>query len=618
MSLGQALQTSLSGLRAAQTGLALVASNVANAETPGYTRKTLIQTTTNSGLVGSGVRVTGVNREIDAYVQSQLRVENSGASYASTRAQFYTRLQSLLGVPGSNSALETGLSNFATSLQTLATSPDSYAARSGALSAAQALAQTLNSTSTHIQSLRADAEAGLADAANTANDAMRHIADLNSQLGGLNADDPAAAALKDQRDSYIDQLSQLMDIRVVNGGNNQVSVFTTSGVQLAGTTAAHLSFQPQGTLTPNSLYDADPRKSGVGTLLLTGTNGNGVDLVASHAIRSGRIAALIEMRDQILPQAQSQLDAVAAAMASSLSDKTTAGTTVTSGAQSGFDIDLGGVLPGNSFKISYTDTLTNTPRTVTFMRVDDPSALPLKDSGDPNNRVVGINFAAGMTSVLNQVQTALGGNFAVSNPGGNTLRVLDDGAGGLVDINAITATKTASGLSGGSPELPLFVDGPGLFTGAITGQGAQAIGFAARIRVNSALLADPSKLVANQSGTAAGDSTRPDFLYQQLTGASLAFSPGTGIGTAASPFRGTIGSFLSQVISAQGDAATSASNLADGQTVVLNALQQRFNDGAAVNVDQEMANLLNLQNAYAANARVLSAVKDMFELLSKI
>jgi flagellar hook-associated protein 1 FlgK len=409
-----------------------------------------------------------------------------------------------------------------------------------------------------------------------------------------------------------------MDIRVVDAGNNQVSVFTTSGIQLAGTSAAHLSFQPQGTLTANSLYNTDPQKSGVGSLLLTSPNGGSVDLIASNSIRSGRIAALIEMRDQVLPQAQSQLDAIAAAMASSLSDKTTAGTAVTSGAQSGFDVDLGGLLPGNSFKVGYTDNLTNTPRTVTFVRVDDPSALPLKDSGDPNNRMVGINFSAGMTSVMNQIQTALGGNFSVSNPAGNTLRVLDDGTGGSVDINAVAATKTASGLSGGPSELPFFVDGPALFTGALVGQGSQTIGFAARISVNDALLADPSKLVAYQSGTASGDSTRPDFLYQQLTGATLNFSPGTGIGTAASPFRGTVGSFLSQVISAQGDAATSASNLSDGQNVVVNALQQRFNDGTAVNIDQEMANLLNLQNAYAANARVLSAVKDMFDLLSKI
>ncbi len=85
MSLGQALQSSLAGLRTTQAGLALVASNVANAETPGYTRKTLIQTAQATGLVGSSVRVAGVNREIDAYVQRQLRVESSGAAYASTR-----------------------------------------------------------------------------------------------------------------------------------------------------------------------------------------------------------------------------------------------------------------------------------------------------------------------------------------------------------------------------------------------------------------------------------------------------------------------------------------------------------------------------------------------------
>ncbi len=617
MSLGQALQSSLAGLRTTQAGLALVASNVANAETPGYTRKTLIQTAQATGLVGSSVRVAGVNREIDAYVQRQLRVESSGAAYASTRAQFYTRLQSIYGVPGSDSALETVTSNFTTALQTLATSPDSYAARSGALAAAQALTQTLNGTSSRIQSLRADAEAGLADAANTANDAMQHIAEINRQLGRYDPNDGAAAALKDQRDSYIDQLSQLMDIRVVDTGNNQLSVFTTSGVLLAGANAAQLSFQPQGTLTPNTLYDPDAGKSGVGTLLLTSPTGGGIDLLASGAIRSGRIAGLVEARDSILPQAQSQLDAIAAAMARSLSDRTTAGTPVASGVQSGFDVDLNGLLAGNSLQLSYTDTLTNTQRTVTFVRVDDPSALPLP-SPDPNNRVVGVNFSAGTAAVVSQIAGALGGHFSVSNPSGNTLRILDDGPGGIVAMRNLTATKTASSLGAGSSELPFFVDGPSPFTGAITGQGSQTVGFAARIGVNPALLADPSKLVAYQAGTLAGDSTRPDFLYRQMTAASLRFDPATGIGTAASPFQGTIGSFLSQMISMQGEAASAATRLSDGQNVVVNALQQRFNDGAAVNIDQEMANLLNLQNAYAANARVLSAVKDMFELLSRI
>ena len=69
------------------------------------------------------------------------------------------------------------------------------------------------------------------------------------------------------------------------------------------------------------------------------------------------------------------------------------------------------------------------------------------------------------------------------------------------------------------------------------------------------------------------------------------------------------------MISQQGQAAQAADNLKQGQDVVFNSLQQRFNDGAGVNIDQEMANLLNLQNSYAANARVLSAVKDMIDTL---
>jgi len=136
--------------------------------------------------------------------------------------------------------------------------------------------------------------------------------------------------------------------------------------------------------------------------------------------------------------------------------------------------------------------------------------------------------------------------------------------------------------------------------------------------VNAALVSDPSALVVYQAGTAAGDSTRPDFIYQQLTAASLTYAPNSGIGTTATPFSGTLGTFLRQIISHQGEAANAAENLKQGQDVVLNTLKQRFNDTAGVNVDQEMANLLLLQNSYAANARVMTAVKAMLDALLQI
>ena len=89
--------------------------------------------------------------------------------------------------------------------------------------------------------------------------------------------------------------------------------------------------------------------------------------------------------------------------------------------------------------------------------------------------------------------------------------------------------------------------------------------------------------------TPSGDATRPNFLYDRLNSAVLSFSPQSGIGTAAAPFSGSIHAFMRQVISQQGEAAEAAANLKQGQDVVFNALQQRFNDSAAVNIDQEMA-----------------------------
>ena len=266
MSLSQALSIAMSGLRANQISLSLTSSNVANSETPGYIRKTVNQIQTSSGSIGAGVAVTGVNRELDLYLQQQIRTEQSGASYADLRSSILSSLQSIYGTPGGTGTLETAFNNLVTAVQGLSTSSDSQSARIGVLNAAQSLTQQLNSMSGGIQSLRSQAESGLNSAVNTANTAMQQIVNLNTQRQSGNPSDAAAAALKDQRDQYVDQLSQLMDIRVIENSNTQIQVFTNSGVQLVGAEASTLSFNPQGTVTPNTQWDADPTKSNLGTL----------------------------------------------------------------------------------------------------------------------------------------------------------------------------------------------------------------------------------------------------------------------------------------------------------------------------------------------------------------
>lgn len=610
MSLTQALNASLAGLRATQTGMSLIAANIANAQTPGYVRKSLQLAATTAG--GNSVRVIGVNRELDQYLQRQLRVETSGGSYADLRAQFYQRLQAIYGEPGSGSALASVFDSFTSAVQSLVTSPDSVAARSQVLATAQVLAQSLNGATTDIQALRGDAEAGLAEAVATANNAMQKIAQINAQLAGKSLTDASDAALADQRDQYVTQLSQLMDIRVVHNDQNQILVFTNSGVQLAGSDASQLSFNPQGTVSAATLWDPDPAKSNLGSLLLVAGNGSTVDLIANKAIRSGKIAAYLEMRDSVLVQAQDQLDALAATMAQALSDQTVAGT---SSAANQFDVVTAGMLNGNRINLTYTDQITSIQHRISIIRVDDPTALPLVDSAttDPNDEVIGIDFSGGMASVLSQLNTAYGGLFTFSNPSGSTIRA--DGISGVSNVDDMSVTQTATALAGGDPAIALFADGFTPFSGVINGIGPQIQGFAGRISVNAALLADPSKLVIYDTNTANGDQTRPDYIYDRLTGTPFFFSPQMGLGTT---FSGSLPSYLRQVLSMQGEAASNASNLADGQNMVVDALQQRVDDVSGVNIDREMADLIALQTAYGANARVMSAVREMIDTLLNI
>jgi flagellar hook-associated protein 1 FlgK len=620
MSLGSALATAMSGLRANQAALSIVSSNVANAQTPGYVSESINQVEVASGDTGASVSVLGVNRQLNQFVQTQLRSETSGGAYADQMANVLTQLQSVYGTPGSAGSLETAFSNFTTAVQSLSTTSGSSSSQIAASSAAQALAQQLNATTQGIQTLRTNAEQDINISVGQANSAMTQIAQINTQLQGMSPNDPTGATLMDQRDAAIDQLSQLMDIRVSSTGNNQTTVYTSNGVELVGAQASTLAFNSQGTLSANSQWNSNPALSSAGTITCTLANGAKIDMIATNSISSGQIAADLTLRDKTLVQAQAQVDQLAASISGAASNTTTAGTAAPAALapKAGFDLDLTNVLPGNTINLTYTDSATNTQHNVTIVRVDDPAALPLSNAGgNPNNPVVGVNFSGGMASVVSQLNSALGGaNLQFSNPSGSTLRVVDSGTGAAT-VNAASVTTTASSLANGSPQLPLFTDGNSLYTGAITATGSQQTGLAGRITVNPALLSDPSKFTvySTSPATQPGDTTRSDFLYSQLTSGAFTYSPQTGLGTATTPFKGTLTNFMQQFLSQQANASTSATQLQQGQDIVVSALQQKMNSASGVNIDTEMANLISLQNTYAANAHVMSVVQSMMTSL---
>jgi flagellar hook-associated protein 1 FlgK len=605
----------MSGLRANQAALSIVSGNIANAQTPGYVTQTPNQVEVATGTSGTSVDVTGVSRQLDLYIQSQLRTETSGSGYADQMSNILGQLQSVYGTPGGDGTLETTYNNFTSALQALSTSQGSESAQTAALGAAQSLAQSLNATSQGIQTLRTNVSQDIGSSVTQANADMSTIATINTQLQGLAPTDPAAATLMDQRDNAINDLSKLMDVRTVTDSSNETSVFTTSGVQLVGgELASKMTFTSPGTLTANNLYSSNPAQNGVGSLTIALPNGGSYDMVANKSITSGQIAADLTLRDQTLVQAQTQIDQLAATMSSALSDTTTPGTAI-SGTPAGFSVSTSNIQPGNTINLTVTNTGTNAKQQISIVNVTDPTALPLPNAPNANPKMIGVNLSGGITSgVLTQLNALLGPGLVFSSSGSGSLSVVGSAA---TAVNAVSTTTTASSLTGGSAQVPLFTDGTSLYTSAFTGAGSQMTGYAGRITVNPALVTNPANFTAysNSPPTAAGDTTRSDFLYSQLTTASFNYSPQTGLGSTASPFTGTITGFMQQFLSQQANTASTATSLQQGQDVVVSTLQQKFNSVAGVSIDTEMSNLIALQNSYAANAHVMSVVQSMMNTL---
>ena len=209
-------------------------------------------------------------------------------------------------------------------------------------------------------------------------------------------------------------------------------------------------------MTPNTLYNTDPTKSNVGTITIDFPHGGSNDLVSTNSIRSGKIAAYLELRDKTLVKAQAQVDQFAASMSSALSDKTTAGTAAPRrSCRRPASISISRDLQsGNVMHITYKDNTTGVTHNLSIVRVDDPTVLPLSNTAtlDPNDEVLGIDFSGGMARSFPSSTPRSGRPPACSFPIRRARRcaLLDDGAPNRSDVTAASVTTTMSSLTSGN------------------------------------------------------------------------------------------------------------------------------------------------------------------------
>ena len=293
MSLSVALQYAVSGLTATQAQLQVVSSNIANAQTPGYSEETLPQTSSPVSSGGSGV-ITGVVQRVTANIlQKTVLGQTTTSSAAATLDNYQSQVQTLLGQIGSGNSLGDSLNSFASAMQAAATTPQDPLAQAQAVNSGQQLAQQLNSLSSGVQNLRASADSQIGTDVGTLNTALSSIASLNTQISQLQALGQSTASLEDQRDQALTQVSQLIGVQSYTRPDGTMVVLTTGGKTLVdGNNARPVAYTPSGTVTASSV--------------LSPLTVAGLDVTSET--NTGEIGALLQMRDTALPGLTAQLN----------------------------------------------------------------------------------------------------------------------------------------------------------------------------------------------------------------------------------------------------------------------------------------------------------------------
>ena len=607
MSITSTLNNAISGLNVTQRDLDVVANNIANSETEGFTRRTLSQTETISdGVNAGGVRAVGVDRILNEQVQSQLRLLGGINVSNQIASDFLGRLDVAFGEPGSPAAIDTSFNAALASLEALSTTPDDSSTQFQAITDLQVFAGQLNSLSNTIQGLRQEADFAISNTVRQANEAINNIADLNARIIGETTATFEPVALLDERDRFVDELAQIIDLDVTNLPNNGIQLRTVSGIALFDNIPTQLEFNAAGTVAANSSIE----NGLLSTISLTSASGSfSFDILANGGVRNGALASYAELRDTTLVQAQAQLDAFAAQLSLAVSNTTVASTPITDG----LAIDTAGIADGNTVALNFTNGAGVAQR-VTLVQVSDPSQLPVDQGFTPNlnDIVIGVDFssATAISDIQAQLDALSPGNGVVVAGAGTTF---DFTALAPASIGGLEASITNSSLTNGLP-FALFEDRQ---TGVVfTNAPGSSVGLSGRLAVSDELINDPSLLTRfDSSFSSSGDSSRVNFVLEQIRGQTTEFSPSTGIGSPTNPVSLTAEDFLQAIISGQGQRASAVQRDAEISQISFNNVQDRLESESGVNIDVEIARLVELEQAFQANARILTAVQDLIDTL---
>jgi flagellar hook-associated protein 1 len=299
-SLNAILGTALSGLIAEQGALQVTTNNVANVNTPGYSREQAVVVTSDPVTIdpltyGTGVTLQSIESIRDPLLESQIQQQTQSVGQFSTLTSALQQTQ--VNFTTSSDDIGTQITNFFNSINQLSTNPSDLSLRQSVLTAAGNLATSFNTTANNLSQQQTSLDLSAVQTVGQINQLTQQIAQLNQQVSNLQNVGESAGSFVDQRQQAIDQLSSLVNVSVIPS-DNSLTLTTGNGTPLV---VGQQSFQLQTQVTPAGLHDVY-------------SGGNDI----TSQITSGQLGGTLEARDQEIPAIQNQLDTLAAGLANAV------------------------------------------------------------------------------------------------------------------------------------------------------------------------------------------------------------------------------------------------------------------------------------------------------------
>lgn len=591
MSLTLSLKTALSGLQLSQAAMSATSNNVSNANTPGYTRKSVEPIARTVAGAGAGVQLGELRRSVDERLIREVREANAMLGTYTIKAGYMDRVQNLFGKPGDNSSIANRIDEFAAAVAGLSSTPESATERINMINEAQKVAQQLNDMSEAVQRMRLDADAEINQAVGVINEQLETIVRLNAEIAQIKGQGQPAVELEDERDNALDTISEYMEINYFQRSTGEIVVYTPEGTVLADSVAKTFTYNPAAVMSPTISYGAG----------ISGINAGAIDL--TDRIEEGRLAGLIAMRDTELPELQAELDRLTEQLRDQINAIHNQGT-------------------GNPAANTLNGQRTFGDITVDNIVVDEPVRFTVVDA---DGRTVTSALMPADTYSAEEVQDWVNANLpgataTVSNGNGLQITATDPTHGiALVDSpnqSISDGTVTVESLSHYFGLNDFFVTNGNVTGDAITG-------ISQILEVRSDIASDPHLIsrgrldinaaTAGDIAIAAGDNSIITALAEKFDEELLI--PASG-GLPQS--RTTLSGYGADILANAAMEASSASTKQSFQNTLSQEMEFRRSGVSGVNVDEEMANLILYQNAYSASARVIDVARQMFDTLESI